>query len=161
MTTRSARRSRQAKYHADAGVARDDQALVADQLAGQARQDRRQNCHPRPLRNVPDGGGRRAEGTIWRDIATDRWAATKNGSSLEIGMVQSIITTVGVCLNANKTKPNSAPCHVLHVACTPAALRTASSVSKKHRKSIIIRSNLGSSGECRLQRTVGEGTTLR
>ncbi len=36
----------------------------------------------------------------------------------------------GVCLNAKKIKPNSAPYHVLHVACAPAALRATSPASK-------------------------------
>ena len=43
---------------ADAGDARADQGLVADDLEGQADQDRREGGEPRPLCYLPDGRGR-------------------------------------------------------------------------------------------------------
>ena len=44
-------------FHADAGDAEDGGAVVADQPAREADQDRRQGRQPRPLRHVPDGRG--------------------------------------------------------------------------------------------------------
>src|ERR1700730_13372228 len=48
------------QFHADAGNAQDRGAVVANQLAREADQDRRQGREPRPLRHLPDGRGRAA-----------------------------------------------------------------------------------------------------
>src|SRR5450756_1197930 len=60
------------QLHADAGSARGGQAVVADQPAGKTREDRRQGRAPWPLRHLPDGRGRGAEGIVPEDSATDR-----------------------------------------------------------------------------------------
>ncbi|TMJ44406.1 MAG: hypothetical protein E6G90_17055 [Alphaproteobacteria bacterium] len=48
------------QFHADAGDAKDGGTVVADQLAREADQDRRQGREPRPLRDLSDGRGRGA-----------------------------------------------------------------------------------------------------
>src|SRR6476660_4261435 len=45
------------QLHADAGVVRSGRAMVADQPAGDAGEDRCQGRAPRPLRRLPDGRG--------------------------------------------------------------------------------------------------------
>ena len=45
-------------------------------------EDRGQGRAPRPLRHIPDGRGRRAEGTVRANPAADRRAATTTGSSV-------------------------------------------------------------------------------
>ena len=58
--------SRQSPAHAgDAGA---DQGLVADEPEGQADQDRRQGCEPRPLYRFPDGRGRHPTANVPGDI---------------------------------------------------------------------------------------------
>ena len=52
------------QLHADAGLAEGDRALVIDDAAGEAGQDRRQGREPRPLCHVPTGRGGGAEGTV-------------------------------------------------------------------------------------------------
>ena len=46
--------------------------MVADQPAGETREDRRQGRAPWPLRHFPDGRGRGAEGIVPGDFAADR-----------------------------------------------------------------------------------------
>jgi len=87
------------QLHADAGSAGGDQAVVADEPAGESRQDRRQGRAPWPLRHLPDGRGRRAEGIVPGNLAADRRTATKTGSSVGTEGVGCVITTGGVCLN--------------------------------------------------------------
>ena len=48
------------QLHADAGDAQGGGAMVTDEPAGEADQDRREGRQPWPLRDVPDGRGRRA-----------------------------------------------------------------------------------------------------
>ena len=55
-------------------------AMVADQPAREADQDRRQGRQPRPLRHLPDGRGRGAERTVRANPAADRRTATSTGS---------------------------------------------------------------------------------
>ena len=54
---------------------------------------------PCPLRHLPDGRGRGAEGIVPGNPAADRRTATKTGPSVGTGTVGRIITTGGVCLN--------------------------------------------------------------
>ena len=68
-------------------------------LKGEARQDRRQDRHACPVRHLPDGRGRRAEGIVRGNPAADRRTATKTGSSVGTEGVGCVITTGGVCLN--------------------------------------------------------------
>ena len=48
-------------------------------------QDRRQGRAPCPLRHLPDGRGRGAEGTVRGNLAADRRTATKTGPSIGLG----------------------------------------------------------------------------
>ena len=56
--------------------------VVADQPAKEAHEDRHQGRGSRPLRHLPFGRGRGAEGTVQANYATDRWAATPTGSGI-------------------------------------------------------------------------------
>ena len=66
------------------GSAGGGQAVVADEPAGEARQDRRQGRAPWPLRHLPDGRGRGAERIVPGNPAADRRTATKTGPSVAI-----------------------------------------------------------------------------
>ena len=46
-----------------------------------------------PLRHLPDGRGRGAEGNVWGNPASDRRTATKTGTSVGTGTVGCVITT--------------------------------------------------------------------
>ena len=87
------------QLHADAGSAGGGQAVVADEPEGEARQDRRQGRAPWPLRHLPDGRGRGAEGIVPGNLAADRRTATKTDSSVRTEGVGCVITTGGVCPN--------------------------------------------------------------
>ena len=63
------------KFHAHAGDAQDGGAVVADQPAREADQDRREGRQPRPLRYLPDGRGRGAATDVRRHPVADRPAA--------------------------------------------------------------------------------------
>jgi len=52
------------QLHADIGLAEGGRALVIDDAAGEAGQDRCKSRPPWPVRHVPVGRGRRAEGTV-------------------------------------------------------------------------------------------------
>src|SRR5262249_39751295 len=54
------------QFHAHAGDAEDGAAMVADQPAREADQDRREGRRPRPLRDLPDGRGRRVTAHVQR-----------------------------------------------------------------------------------------------
>ena len=95
--SRAGLQSRQ--LHANAGSAGGGQAVVADELQGKARQDRRQGRAPWPLRHLPDGRGRGAEEIVPGNPAADRRTAIKTGPSVGTATVGCVITTGGVCLN--------------------------------------------------------------
>ena len=59
--------------------------MVADELAGETREDWRQSGTPSPLRGLPDSRGRGAEGIVPGNLAADRRTATKTGPSIELG----------------------------------------------------------------------------
>src|ERR1019366_8024559 len=87
------------QLHADTGPAGGNQALVVDEPAGEAHQNRRQDRAPWPLRHLLDGRGRGAEGIVPGNLAADRRTATKAGSSVGTEGVGCVIMTGGVCLN--------------------------------------------------------------
>jgi hypothetical protein len=60
------------QFHADTGDAEDGGAVVADQLAREADQDRRQGREPRPLHDLSDGRGRGAATDVPGDPGVDR-----------------------------------------------------------------------------------------
>jgi Transposase DDE domain group 1 len=70
------------QLHADTGPARGGCAMVADQPAGEAGEDRCQGRAPRPLRRLPDGRGLGAERIVRENTTTDRRAATTTGPSV-------------------------------------------------------------------------------
>jgi hypothetical protein len=63
------------QLHADAGDAQGGRAVVADQSAREADQDRRKGRQPWPLRDVPDGRGRGIGADVRRHPIADRPAA--------------------------------------------------------------------------------------
>src|SRR6478736_6345460 len=74
------------QFHADAGDAEDGGAVVADQLAREADQDRRQGREPRPLHNLSDGRGRGAATDVPGNPVADRPAtgATRSGMTAAV-----------------------------------------------------------------------------
>lgn len=63
------------QFHADAGDTEDGGAVVADQPAREAGQDRRESRAPRALCDLPDGRGRGAAADVCRHTVADRPAA--------------------------------------------------------------------------------------
>src|SRR5262249_27938927 len=60
------------QFLADAGDAEADQGLVADELEGEADQDRCEGGEPRTLCRLPNGGGRHRTANVPGDSAADR-----------------------------------------------------------------------------------------
>ena len=93
------------QLHADTGPAGGNQALVADQPAGKTRQNWRQGRAPWPLRHLPDGRGRGAEGIVPRDSAADRGTTTTATTSACVRppmVMRSRATDGGVRPNASE-----------------------------------------------------------
>src|SRR5215831_13661473 len=67
-----------------------DQGLVADELEGEADQDRREGGEPRTLCRLPNGGGRHPTTNVPRDSAADR--ATTAAATTRASMKRSIVT---------------------------------------------------------------------
>src|SRR5664279_6164484 len=89
-----------------------DQAVVADQPAGKTREDRRQGRAPWPLRHLPDGRGRGAEGIVPRDSAADRGTTTTATTSACVRRRWSCVQERqmgGVCPNASENGQISPP----------------------------------------------------
>src|SRR5262249_54327639 len=59
-----------------------DRTVVADKLAGEGGEDRREGDRPWPLRNLPDGRGRRAARAVQPPPRTDREAAAARPSPM-------------------------------------------------------------------------------
>src|SRR5271166_4472376 len=72
------------QFHANAGDAQGGGAMVADQPAGKADQDRRQGGQPRPLRHVSDGRGCGAATDVPRHSPSDRPAAGAARASMRV-----------------------------------------------------------------------------
>ncbi len=70
------------QVHANAGGAQDRRAVVADQLAREADQDRRQGGQSRPLRHLPAGRGRGAAADVCGHSVADRPAARGSRASM-------------------------------------------------------------------------------
>lgn len=73
------------QLHADPGAAAGGEAVVTDDAARQARQDRRQGGAPRPVRDLPARRGGRAENAVRRDPGADRATATRTGADMTRG----------------------------------------------------------------------------
>ena len=70
------------QFHADAGDAEDGGAVVADQLAREADQDRRQGREPRPLHDLSDSRGRGAATDVPGNRDVDRPTAGPTRASM-------------------------------------------------------------------------------
>src|SRR5713226_6200603 len=97
------------QLHADAGSAGGGQAVVADEPAGKTREDRRQGRVPWPLRHLPDGRARGAEGIVPGNLTADRRTATKTVPSVANRRGGSLITTKGVRLDSRKNGQIAGP----------------------------------------------------
>ena len=64
--------------------ARANPGLIADELEGEADQDRRESGEPRPLRCLPDGGGRHPTANVPGDLAIDRGTTTAAATSVRV-----------------------------------------------------------------------------
>src|SRR6478752_4755148 len=67
-----------------------DQGLVADELEGEADQDRREGGEPRTLCRLPNGGGRHPTTNVPGDSAADR--GTTAAATARASMKRSIVT---------------------------------------------------------------------
>jgi hypothetical protein len=139
------------QLHADTGSAGGDQALVADQPAGETREDRRQGRASWPLRHLPDGGGGGAEGIVPRDFAADRGTTATATTSACVRRRWSCVQErqMGVvCPNASENgqispRPSSGLPEVT------VAVRIAFLPCRKAGKTRLFTPGWGSSGESR------------
>src|SRR5664280_1663874 len=109
------------QLHADTGSAGGNQALVVDQPAGETREDRSKSGAPWPLRHVPDGRGRGAEGIVPGDFAADRGttAAAAASACVRRPMVMRSTNTDGRSASKCKRKwPDQPPTTVRAAAGT-------------------------------------------
>src|SRR6516225_2251491 len=93
------------QFLADAGDAGADQGLVADDLEGQADQDRREGSEPWPLCYLPDGRGRHPTANVPGDSAAHRGAAAAATTNASVRRSMSCIQaqpTEGVRPNARE-----------------------------------------------------------
>src|SRR5262249_11341137 len=67
-----------------------DQGLVADELEGEADQDRREGGEPRTLCRLPNGGGRHPTTNVQGNSAADR--GTTAAATTRASMKRSIVT---------------------------------------------------------------------
>ncbi len=75
-----------------ARLARCGGTLVADDIAGQAHQDRGEDCAPWALRHLPDGRGRHPSSSVRRYPAPNRPAQTERGTGLTGGIPLCTLT---------------------------------------------------------------------
>src|SRR5215469_10098714 len=136
------------QFPADAGDAGADQGLVADDLEGQADQDRRESREPRPLCYLPDGRGRHRTANVPRDFAADRGATAAATTSASVRRSMSCIQeqpTEGVRPNARENgqiRPSNAVRTVWDDGTRPRRhplLRERGKIAKMHARSGVIR----------------------
>jgi hypothetical protein len=96
------------QLHADAGDAEDGGAVVADQPAGEADQDRRQGGLPRPVRHFPDGRGRGAAADVPGNPVAHRAPSSTCASMTGRSDHMRQATTAEVRLDEGKP-PSSSP----------------------------------------------------
>src|SRR5436190_15154247 len=68
-----------------------DQGLVADELEGEADQDRREGGEPRTLCRLPNGGGRHPAANVPGDFAADRGTTAAATTSASVRRSMSCI----------------------------------------------------------------------
>ena len=83
------------QLHADAGAARGDQAVVADQPAGETCEDRRQGRAPWPLRHLPDG-----RGAVPRNCSTRSDFAADRGTTATVATSACVKSPMVMCSRA-------------------------------------------------------------
>ena len=74
------------QFHVNAGPAEGGEALVANDAAGKAGQDRCEGGQPRTLRYLPNGGGGGCEGPVPQNPSADRRAAAKAKPGVSWGL---------------------------------------------------------------------------
>ncbi len=79
----------QAERDVVASAGRGGGTLVADHLAGEADQDRRQGRAPRPRYHFAAGGGRHLKSTVRRRPTADRWPTAKTTTDVNRGFGRS------------------------------------------------------------------------
>src|SRR5262249_10256998 len=90
------------QFPAHVGDAAADQGLVADDLEGQADQDRREGGEPRPLCYLPDGRARHRTANVPRDFAAHRGATAAATTSASVGFIWRI-SVYRVCVVGSPT----------------------------------------------------------
>src|SRR6266540_3199347 len=130
-----------------------DQRLVADELEGEADQDRREGGEPRTLCRLPNGGGRYPTTNVPGDSAADR--GTTAAATTRASMKRSIVTRSSAI-----DRRNASRCPVKIARSTPrpsfglpellVAIHTSRLASRDAAKSLLSMLVSESSGECRL-----------
>src|SRR6266702_2566083 len=137
------------EFHADAGDAEDGRAVVADQPAREADQDRREGRQPRPLRYVSDGRGGGAAADVRRNPVADRATAgtTRAGMRATEQMRQ---TTPEVRPDAGRATRFSATARSTGVLTACRARGTRFTVAPRRPMGRSSPHNDSESGECRI-----------
>src|ERR1019366_5373697 len=141
------------QLHADTGSAGGNQALVVDRPAGKTRQNWCQGRAPWPLRYLPDGRGRGAEGIVPRDSAADRGTTTTATTSACVRRRWSCVQERlmgGVCPNASENGQISPPTTV-RAARGDGSCPNLTSILQEAGKPRIFKPVWESSGESRLK----------
>src|SRR6267143_668139 len=132
-----------------------DQGLVADELEGEADQDRREGGEPRTLCRLPNGGGRHPTTNVPGDSAADR--GTTAAATTRASMKRLIVTRVqaqstgGMCPDASENSQIS-PSTIVRAARAAGSHPHLASVLLQGRKSARIFTPVReSSGESRLE----------
>jgi len=136
------------KLHADAGSAGGSQAMVDDEPAGKTREDRRQSGTPWPLRGLPDGRGRGAEGIVPGNLAANRRTATKTGPSIGLGRSDES-SRREECVEMTRKRAKSMDQTSIGTTETPGALRSLTVASGCPRRMLSSTPLQSSSAECR------------
>src|SRR5713101_2079138 len=123
-----------------------DQGLVADELEGEADQDRREGGEPRTLCRLPNGGGRHPTTNVPGDSAADR--GTTAAATTRASMKRLIVTRVqaqstgGMRPDASENSQIS-PSTIVRAARAAGSHPHLASVLLQGRKSANIHANLG------------------
>src|SRR5215813_8547482 len=142
------------QFPAHAGDAGADQGMVADDLEGQADQDRREGGEPRPLHHLPDGRGRHRTANVPRDFAAHRGTAAAATTSASVRRSMSCIQeqpTEGVRPNARENGQIRPFEQAFGLSEVLVAVSTSRLSCKRAGKARTLMPVLDSSGESRLK----------
>ena len=140
------------QFPAHAGNARANYGVIADELEGEADQDRREGGEPRPLCCLPDGRGRHRTANVRGDFAADRRTTAAATTSARVRRRSSRIQehpTGGVPLMPGKMARFS-PSTIVRAVQAAASHPRLASVLQQGRKTRIFTPVWGPSGESRL-----------